>query len=478
MPLSTDIIKVAEQKAREHLIELSILTNPKYRPNWHHDEIATELEDIENGNFIKDGKKILILMLPPRHGKSEEATINFPAWYLGRNPDKEVITASYSSELALDFGSKTRNLVDGEEYQSIFDIRLRPDEKSKAKWKTNEGGSYTSVGIGGAITGRGANILIIDDPLKNREEANSLVIRNKQWDWFTSTAYTRLEPNGVVILILTRWHLDDLAGRILANEELKKVTKVISFPAIALEDEQHRKKGEALWESRYNLETLEQIKNTIGVYDWSALYQQNPVLTENQEFKQEWFYNRDRSEIERLETRNFLTIDTAMSEKSSADYTGFCENYVDRENKWNLSAYRMRLNPKDLVDFVFTLHAKRNFEKIGIEKTAFTVGLKTYFDEEMRKRNVFLPIIELQHNQTQKETRIRGLIPRYSSRSIFHLTGECKDLEGELLTFPKSMNDDTMDATAYQLQIAEQGAISFSKTMEYNQSVYDDNPYL
>lgn len=479
MPLSNDIIQVAKIKAQSNLVDFEILTNPKYRPNWHHEEIASVLESIANGEFAKQGFKILILEVPPRHGKSQQATIDFPCWYLGKNPDKEVITACYSADLALDFGGKAKNLIESEEYQDIFNnIHLRPDEKSKAKWRTNKGGSYTATGVGGAITGRGANIFIIDDPLKNREEANSEVIRNKQWEWFTSTAYTRLEPNGVVVLILTRWHLDDLAGRILANKELQKVTKVICFPAIAIEDEKFRKQGEALWEKKYNLEALEQIKNTIGVYDWSALYQQNPVLTENQEFKQEWFKYRTREEIDRLDTRRFLTIDTALSEKTSADYTGICENYVDRENKWNVSAYRMKLSPQNLIELIFTLHAKRNFEKIGIEKTAFLAGLKPFLDDEMRKRNIFLPITELSHNQTQKEIRIRGLLPRYSSGSIFHIENECKDLEHELLTFPRSINDDTMDATAYQLQIAEQNVLAFSKTMDYNQSVYDDNPYL
>ena len=466
---------IAEQRAKEHLIDFSILTNPKYKPNWHHNVIADELEKIEK--YGDKFFKILLLFVPPRNGKSQEATINFPAWYLGRNPEKEVITSSYSAELALDFGSKTRSLVDSETYKRIFNLNLKADERAKAKWITEKGGSYTSVGIGGAITGRGANVFIIDDPLKNREDAESKVIRDKQWDWFTSTAYTRLEPNGVVIVILTRWHLDDLAGRILTHPELSKICKVINFPAIALQDEQYRKKGEPLWPEKYSLEVLEQIKSTIGIYDWSALYQQNPVLTENQEFKQEWFNYRTREEVQRLNTRNYLTIDTAMSEKTSADYTGFCENYVDRENKWNLSAYRMRFNPKDLIDYIFTLHEKRNFEKIGIEKTAFTVGLKSFLDEEMRKRNKFLPIVELLHNQTQKETRIRGLIPRYNSLSVYHLQGECVDLENELLTFPRALNDDISDATAYQLQIAESNNSDFQKIMAENEASYISNPF-
>ena len=447
-----ELYQMVRTRAYNHLIDFSIATNHKYRPNWHHEVIAHELEKIDKG--IADWK-ILILMMPPRHGKSEEATINFPAWYLGRNPDKEIITASYSAELAQDFGSKTRNLVDSEEYQYIFNLKLKQDEKSKAKWKTSKGGSYTSVGIGGAITGRGANVLIIDDPIKNREEADSKLIRDKHWNWFTSTAYTRLEPDGKIVLILTRWHLDDLAGRVLANEELSKITKIIKFPAIALKDEKYRKAGEPLWKDRYSLKDLESIKNTIGIYDWSALYQQSPVLTENQEFKQEWFQKIKREEVERMNTRRFLTIDTAMSEKESADYTGFCENYINTENKWHLAAYRMKLNAKDLVDYIFTLHEKRSFEKIGIEKTAYLWGLKSYIDEEMRKRNVFLPIEELIHNQTAKETRIRGLIPRYSSYSVYHIEGECADLEEELINFPKAINDDVSDATAYQLQIAQ-----------------------
>jgi (2Fe-2S) ferredoxin len=141
---------------------------------------------------------------------------------LGRNPDKEIITVSYSGELAQDFGSKTRSLVNSGVYQSIFNTRLKEDEQAKAKWKTQEGGSYTSVGVGGAITGRGANILIFDDPIKNREEAESEVYREKVWQFFTSTAYTRLEPKAVIIVILTRWHVDDLAGRIMENDELSK----------------------------------------------------------------------------------------------------------------------------------------------------------------------------------------------------------------------------------------------------------------
>src|SRR6185295_10191512 len=140
---------------------------------------------------------------------------------------------------------------------------------------------------------------------------------------------------------------------------------------------------------------------------------------------------------------------------ASADYTGIVRNYVDRENKWNLKAYRMKVSPTELIDLVFTLYQQDRPEKIGIEKTIYLQALKPFLDEEQRKRNIFLPIVELDHKQVHKETRIRGLIPRYESGSVYHIKEECRDLEEELLTFPKAINDDVMDALAYQLQVAE-----------------------
>lgn len=447
--------RLLEIAAHDHLIDFSILTNHNYSPNWHHEIIADTLEDIESGEFVKQGNRILMIFVPPRHGKSEEASINFPAWFLGKNPMKEVITSSYSSELALDFGKKTRELVDSNTFSRIFNVRLKNDEHGSAKWKTNKGGSYTSVGIGGPITGRGADVLLIDDPIKNREEAESEIIRRKHWDWFISTAWTRLEPNGVVILILTRWHLEDLAGMILKDPTLKSLTKIIRFPAIAEEDEQYRKKGEALWPARYPLSELEMKRKSSGPYEWSSLYQQTPIMTANQEFKLTWFKSVTRQAVKRLNTKKFLTIDTALSKKDGSDYFGFCENYVDNQNNWNISAYKMRFNADEFVDFLFTIQSKRKFDKIGIEKTAYLVGLKPFIESEMKRRNIFFTIVELEHKGVQKELRIRGLIPRASNGQIYLIEGECDDLKDQMVTFPRSTNDDVLDATAYQTQIVE-----------------------
>lgn len=438
--------------ARNELIVFNGFVNTRYQATWLHKEIAKKLEGVERGEINR-----LMIFVPPRNGKSEIGSILFPAWYLGRNPDKEIITSSYSADLAQDFGYKTRNIVDNREYQELFNTKLREDSKSKAKWLTEEGGGYTAVGVGGAITGRGANILIIDDPIKNREEAESQVVRDKIWNWYTSTAYTRLEKGGAVILILTRWHKDDLAGRLLkAQEAGGDKWEVIKFPAVATKDEPFRKEGEALWREKYDLKALEQIKKTVGLYDWSALYMQEPISSETQEFKEEYFQYRTMDEVRALNTRNTLTIDTAISQKASADNTGFCLNFTDRENKWNLKAWKKKMSPLELIDDLFSIYDMFRIEVIGIEKTIYLQAIKPFLDDEMRKRNKFLNIVELQHNQTAKETRIRALLPRYESRSIFHIKGQCGDLEEEEVNFPQGVHDDVLDATAYQVQVSTQ----------------------
>ncbi len=451
-----DGLLLAINRARIDLVDFEIATNPKYDPNFHHELIAKELQHVET--FGDRDYKILIITVPPRHGKSLQCSIDFPAWFLGRNPDKEIITASYSAELAQDFGSKTREKMNSEAYKLIFpEVLLREDEQARGHFRTKEGGGYVAVGVGGPITGRGTDVLLIDDPVKNREEAESEVYRRKIWDWFTSTAFTRLEPKGVVILIMTRWNMLDLAGLILQNDELKNRTKVIRFTALAEHDEPpYRKENEALWPARYDLGSLMEIRKTVGPYDWSALYMGSPILTEIQELKTQWIRSIPESQVDAMNVRRYLTIDTAMSKKASADYTGFCDNRVNQENYWHLSAWRQKVGPEELVDMMFTLQLRNRYEAIGIERTAYTDGLKPFLDSEQRKRNKFLPLVELKHNETAKEIRIRGLIPRYAAHSVLHIEGQCKDLEEEMYQFPVGIHDDVLDAVAYQLQLADQ----------------------
>lgn len=240
--------------------------------------IAETLEAVERGEIDR-----LMVTMPPRHGKSEEVTIRFPAWVLGRNAKAQVITASYNSDLATDFGRKVRNVVNSPRYSNIFDTRLAVDSKAANRWNTNEGGAYVAAGVGTAVTGRGADYLIIDDPLKDRAEAESELKRNTVWDWYTSTAYTRLMPKGRVIVVQTRWHEDDLAGRLLEAVE-KGGDKWVCLNLPAIDGE-----GKALWPERYPVEALERIKAAIGPRDWAALYQQQPSPDDGDFFKRDWF---------------------------------------------------------------------------------------------------------------------------------------------------------------------------------------------
>lgn len=404
--------------------------------------------------------KRLMIFMPPRHGKSQLASINFPAWYLGKHPEKHIITASYSAELAQDFGGKTRDLVNSQEYRNLFDVTLREDSQSKAKWETEDGGYYLSVGVGGAITGRGSDIFLIDDPFKNRADAESQVYRQAVWDWFTSTAYTRLEPSGSIILIMTRWHKDDLAGRLLlqAAEGTGEEWEVLSLPAIAEGDEMMRKEGEALWPERYTLVDLERIKNTIGLRDWASLYQQNPVTAETQEFSENDFKFFEESELEGKMLNYCITVDLAISKDEKADRTAIVVRGKDPRNpNWYIMETVVgRLDPLQVIDTIFSLYQtyrQRGSVIVGIETVAYQKSLIYFLNEEMRKRQTFIHIVELK-SKDKKEERIRGLIPLFKTGTIY-LRRNQKDLMDELLTFPFGVHDDVADALAFQIQMGE-----------------------
>lgn len=263
--------------AYHHLIPYCIAQWEGYSPATHHRLIAKKLEAVERGKI-----KRLMIFVPPRHGKSQLTSEFFPAWYLGRNPGKYIITSTYSQELAEDFGRKVRNQLQDNLFHQIFhDCKLSDDSQSSKRFSTNQRGSYYAVGVGSSITGRGAHLLLIDDPIKNREEADSDTIRRKLKDWYTSTAYTRLMPDGAVILIQTRWHDDDLAGWLL-SEHSHENWDIVDLPAID-------KDNNPLWPEHYDLPALENIKRTIGERDWSALYQQKPQTEGGNIIKEQWW---------------------------------------------------------------------------------------------------------------------------------------------------------------------------------------------
>lgn len=448
---------VGTKAAQDKLIDFAVVVDRNYKVNWHHRLIAGKLQ--EAYEKVKRGEKSQIMFFfPPRHGKSNLVSIKYPAWVLGKDPSIPIIVTSYSQELATDFGLAARDLVNSENYQAIFDTRLRADTKAKGKWLTKQGGGYTATGMGGAITGKGWGIGIVDDPVKNMEEAESEVIKEKHFKWWQSVFLTREEGIGAKLLMMTRWFDDDLAGRIIKHaKDNNKLDEwdIVSFPAVAEKDEEFRKEGEALWPYRFPLSILNGTKIDVGPYVWSALYQQDPVDEESREFKKAWFHPRPFEEVLKLDTRRFITVDPADALTDKSDFIGICINYVDTDNNWNLRTMRLKVNSRELINLFFKLYEEVSFEKIGIEQGTYRNAIKPFLDEEMKKRGIFFQVEELLHKQTEKHIRIRGLIPRYSAGSIFHIEKECSDLEDELARFPKGAHEDVLDSTAYQLQIAE-----------------------
>jgi len=293
------------------------------------------------------------------------------------------------------------------------------------------------------------------------------LIRDGIWAWFRSVVRTRLSPTGAVVVMGTRWHQDDLAGRIMEQDEwvdyfdfLKNglgTAKWVRLRLMAIAEVDqlpYRHADEALWPERYPLAELEDIKATLGPYEWEALYQQRPISSETQEFKAAWFKFRTHTEVAELKRKHrLLTIDTAASKSAGADFTGLCDNLIDTESKWNLKAWKLKIAPDQLIELLFSLHLANKYDQIGIEEGMYTLVLKPFLDKAQRERGVFLPIVPLKHNSTQKEIRIRGLIPPYAADSIYHIEGECTELEFELSVFPNGKHDDVADASAYQVQL-------------------------
>lgn len=446
--------------------EYCILIDRHYQLEWFHAQVAKKLEDgyrrLQNGEDVR-----IMFFMPPRHGKSDMATQKFPSWVLGKDPTLPVMVASYSDELATDFGQRTRDIMQSPEYDAMFDTTLRADAKARGKWQTNEKGGYTAVGVGGALTGRGFKIGIIDDPFKNREEADSPVVRESRHKWYQSTFSTREEGNSMVIFILTRWHEDDLAGRVLKDAETAKRNgeayeewDIIEYKALATEDDDYRQTGEALWPEKFSRDKLLKKKTEMGSYEFSALYQQTPIDEENRKFKQDWFRYREFEDVRQKQTYNVMTIDPRGRDdiKQGKDFVGITVNFTDQDNNWNIISYREKLSATGMIDLMFTNWQRYNLHKIGIEDNQFYQGLKKSIDDEMRIRGVYLSIEELKHGGTQKELRIEALVPRYEHGSIFHMTvngqNQCEALEEELKLFPKASNDDASDSLAYQTQVA------------------------
>lgn len=307
--------------ARESFRHFIEFIKPDYEFNWHHLVIIDALQRLADRKYQR-----LIVMCPPRHGKSELVSVLFPAWCFARNSKEHVIVASYALGLASRMNRECQRILSSDQFRELFpDITFAKDTEPGAI-RTNErfdvvgGGHYVAAGVGGGITGVGATIGIIDDPVKNAEEADSTTYREKAWEWYTTTFTTRFERGAVEVICQTRWHEDDLTGRIL--ERKKHGTEIINLPAICEKPEEHRAIGEALWPSWYSREWLLEKQAENGSRAWNALYQQRPAPDEGSAIKRQWFGYYDPREYKFEGKKVDYYFDTAYTEEEKNDPTG------------------------------------------------------------------------------------------------------------------------------------------------------------
>tara|TARA_Y100000310_G_scaffold120368_1_gene119106 strand:- start:15006 stop:16586 length:1581 start_codon:yes stop_codon:yes gene_type:complete len=458
---ATEILR--RRRSRSNLFDFVTYTMSGYQPSQHHQLICDKLEEVASGAL-----KRLIIQMPPRSGKSQLASRHFPAWYLGLNPEHQVICATYNDDFAKDFGRDVRNLVGGEEYKCLFPtLSLAADSAAADRWNTSHGGAYKSAGVGGGLTGRGAHLAIIDDPMKSREEADSKLERDKIWNWYRSVLYTRLMPGGAIVLILTRWHDDDLAGRLQgASEQGGDEWEVLSLPALAVEnDPLGREVGEALWPAWYPVEVLETIRANIGAREWGALYQQTPAEDEGAYFKKAWLQDykqealnkfRPREMINRngekvLEHQTHFTVygasDYAVSD-GQGDYTVHLVVGVDpADDIYLLDLWRAQAVPDVWIDKLADLILKWRPLIWAGEKGQILRSVGPFMHRRLRERKAYCRIEDFSsHND--KPTRARAIQARMSMGKVYAPENApwMDQFLHELSRFPAGAHDDQIDA--------------------------------
>ena len=424
--------------AREDLACYSVALWPGFHMAAHHRVLIDHLEAMEQGRILR-----LMVACPPRHGKSTLASQLFPAWYLGRHPERSVITASYGQELADDFGRRVRDLLRHPLHRTVFPrCRIANGAASIRSFRTTAHGAYYATGRGGAITGRGADLFIGDDLLKDHAEANSELIRRSLHDWYASVAYTRLHPGAGIILVQTRWHEDDLAGRIL--REHPSDWTVLNMPAIAKVDETFRKAGEALWPERFPVELLESIRTQVGGSVWAALYDQMPSAAEGAIFKRQWF--REFTLPPKF-SRIVQSWDTSFKTGTENDFSA-CTTWGVAENGYYLLWFwKERLEFPELKRKMRMLAEDWNPSQIFIEDAASGQSLI----QEMRARSA-LPIIPIKVDK-DKIARAQAVTPMFEAGRVF-VPQSAPWLNGyidELASFPNGVHDDAVDSTTQAL---------------------------
>ncbi len=465
------------------------MRGPSYKVGWVHQDIARRLErfveQVERGESPR-----LMLFVPPRHGKSILASEEFPSWVLGKHPEWEIIEAGYAESLPVGFSRHIRDRLDSKEYQVIYpNTAIRSDARGVEEWATTAGGRFRAAGVGGGITGTGAHILTIDDPIKDYEAAQSVTIRDATYNWYTTTARTRLAPGGGILIIQTRWHDADLAGRCLTDQRdlvekgipLDEVDnwEVVSYPALAEHDEYLmpdgmietgpeeipegarllRRAGEALHPDRYTAKALRQLCNGMPPAQWNALYQQNPVPDTGEFFTRDQFKSYAQLPGKDDDFAYFMAWDLAIDTKRSSDWTVGVVGALHYTGQiFVVDMIRARMNTGQIISSIVTL-AKRwpLIQRLGIEDGQIKKTMQPLVETAIQSEKLLFSMDETLKPVTDKLTRARPLQASMQMGQIWFPTGQAwvNKAQDEMLRFPSGTNDDIVDALAWLVRMSK-----------------------
>ena len=423
---------------------------PDFIEGSHHETIADKFNKLATGELTR-----LIINMPPRHTKSEFASFFLPAWMIGQNPKLKIIQATHTAELAINFGRKTKHLIDSSEYQNVFKTRLQEDSKAAGRWNTSDGGEYFAVGVQGAVTGRGADLLIIDDP-HSEQDVSSPNAFDKAYEWYTSGPRQRLQPGGRIVLVMTRWSTKDLTQKLLnaQSNENGDQWDVIEFPAVL-------PNGKPVWPEYWKLEDLESVKAATGVAKWNAQYMQNPTSEEGALIKREWWKDWEHDHLPVID-HIIQSYDTAYLKKETADYSAITTWGIFRPNEDSgpnlilLDSFKDRLEFPELRRVALEQYKYWNPQTVIIEAKAS--GLPLMYE----LRQMGIPAVNFTPSKGQdKIARVNAVSPMFEAGQVWAPLKEefAQELVEECAAFPYGDHDDLVDSTTQALLRYRQGGL-------------------